>query len=395
MLSLDKLRPQRPQAQRDRRLQAPRAPSFIDDLRTFDWKGAVLANAPSAPQVTPWLRKTHWHESGLQAKAADIAKFLEYPEAKGPFGWLITDVKAYLAEVVDLLPNTPPLVRMILNSPVPDEKGINRTPLEDFQNGSSTTNRYARLVVSLLHVLLRPTNLFSMPKSPALVQALARIRQDGLHPVFRALWMTEWKESEDCSMPDPTMVFLMVQALNKTGEFQTAKQSSGPITRLGWAIRMACLMEVHQMVAKKESADTTISVETVKQWCIEKMYTTFAALRSHGHFAAAIALNTPNLPSIHWEDEVNWTKLQYKGDSISISQLTEIFRRMELKLKDMWEDKILMGTGLYVAILLPPGSDVLSVAAPPVLPLPGAPELRGGYRRDGVVEEVAMVSAPS
>ncbi|KAJ7053821.1 hypothetical protein C8F01DRAFT_1260443 [Mycena amicta] len=327
----------------------PEAPSFVDDLRTFDWMGAVLAKAPSAPQVTPWLRKTHWHESGLQAKAADIAKFLGHPEAKGPFGWLITDVKVYFADIVNLIPNTPPLVRMILNSPVPDEKGINRTPLEDFQNGASTRNQYARLVVSLLHVLLRPTNLFSIPKSPALIQALARIRQDGLHPVFRALWMTEWKETEDCSMPDPTMVFLMVQALNKTGEFQTAKQSSGPITQLGWAIRMACLMEVHQMVARKESADTTVSVETVKHWCIEKMYTTFATLRSHGHFAAAIALNTPNLPSIHWEDEVNWTKLQYKGDSISISQLTEIFRRMELKLKDMWEDKILMGTGLYVA----------------------------------------------
>ncbi|KAJ7048378.1 hypothetical protein C8F01DRAFT_1095115 [Mycena amicta] len=110
MFSLHKLRPQGLQAQKDRPLQAPRH--------------HLLAKAPSAPQVTPWLRKTHWHESGLQAKAADIAKFLGHPEAKGPFGWLITDVKVYFADIVNLIPNTPPLVRMILNSPVPDEKCV-------------------------------------------------------------------------------------------------------------------------------------------------------------------------------------------------------------------------------------------------------------------------------
>ncbi|KAJ7051673.1 hypothetical protein C8F01DRAFT_1262751 [Mycena amicta] len=236
---------------------------LLDDLRSYDWHTVVSAKYPTAPQITPWLRRTRWHEYDLQAKAAEITAFLEYPTAKGNNGWVIDTVQNYFLKATQLIRTTPALVRQMLNTASPDEKGINRTPLEAFQNDETTRVRYAREIVSLIHVLLRPTNLFTIPMSPALHRALDRIRQDGVHEVFKALWMTEWKESPENQMPNPTMYFIMVQSLHKTGDFRTAKQTPHILTRIAWAIRMACLVEAHEIVDREEAADTTVSVYNV------------------------------------------------------------------------------------------------------------------------------------
>ncbi|KAJ7055946.1 hypothetical protein C8F01DRAFT_1318938 [Mycena amicta] len=59
---------------------------LLDDLRLYDWHAVVSAKYPTAPQITPWLRRTRWHEYDLQAKAAEIAAFLSIYPSSPPDG---------------------------------------------------------------------------------------------------------------------------------------------------------------------------------------------------------------------------------------------------------------------------------------------------------------------
>ncbi|KAJ7051676.1 hypothetical protein C8F01DRAFT_1091383 [Mycena amicta] len=327
----------------------PTAGDPVSALKGLDWQTVAQKAYPPGPQITPWLRHTRWHCHGLQPKAREIVEFMAFPDPKGPHGHIITNSRIYFKKATDLLLNTPKLVRQILNSADPDKNGHNNTPLDFFLNHEDTMAKYVNDIIVFLSSLLRPTDLFTYPTSPALQDALALIETEGgLHRVFRALWLVEWKESEADPNPDPSMWFLMLHALHAGGDFKTAKQSSRGITHLGWAIRFVALVELHEMVNRGECSDHSESVELVKPFVQEKRYTTFAAAKSMGHYAAAAAFGSPSLPLVWWTDRVHWSALQYKGNNVSLSQLTAAFTAMEIKLKELWEDKILLGTGLRV-----------------------------------------------
>ncbi|KAJ7215846.1 hypothetical protein GGX14DRAFT_562305 [Mycena pura] len=324
---------------------APR--TLVDDLRSFDWKAGAAEKVPTAPQVSPWLRRTGWHNHIAANDAQEIRKFVEHPKETEEHGGVLAMVQTYFADATALIHGTPELVLQHLNSPDPAKDGLSNTPLSEHQDDETRT-KYANLIISLVTSLLRTTDAFTYPMSAALRTALAEIETAGIHPVFRALWMTSWMTTNECSMPDPTLCFLMLDSIQKTGDFRTAKQTSQSLSSFTRAIRLACLTEGYEMVKRGESPGITDSIKTVVQWVREKEYTTFATVRSLGHYAWSISCQTPSLPCIWWLDTENWTRLQYEGDEVSLDHLHEIFANMETQLVDMWENKVLLKLGLHV-----------------------------------------------
>ncbi|KAJ7194440.1 hypothetical protein GGX14DRAFT_404703 [Mycena pura] len=261
------------------------------------------------------------HSTGKQGKrkandAQEIRKFVEHPKETEEHGWVLAMVQTYFKDATALIHGTPELVLQQLNSPDP------------VKDTNETRTKYANLIISLITSLLQTTDAFTYPMSAALRTALAEIETAGIHPVFRALWMTTWMATNKCSMPDPTMCFLMLDSIQKTGDLRTAKQTSQSLSSFTRAIRLACLMEGHEMVKHGESPAITDSIKTVIQW--------------------SISCQTPSLPCIWWLDMENWTRLQYEGDKVSLDHLHKIFENMETQLVDMWENKVLLKLGLHV-----------------------------------------------
>ncbi|KAJ7190529.1 hypothetical protein GGX14DRAFT_382102 [Mycena pura] len=307
----------------------PEVPDLIAKLEKFDWRSVVTDNIPVAPQVSPWLQRTRWHE---KIKAGDIPELIRFA---GPpttneedLEQLQDDVLAYFRKATDLMPITSELELQKLNSGDPDKDGINNTPLHEHQHRDKTLRNYAQVNTAFLASLLRPAGAFSYPMTPSLTAALGNIRRDGLHPVFRALWMTTWHRTPDCHMPDPTMCFLMLRSIKHSGEFKGPSETTQPIQHLCWAIKLACLTEVHDLVRRGECDSQVEAIDSLK------------------HYAFAITNNTSSLPNIWWTDRENWSELMFKGNPISLSQLTTTFGNMEAKLVDMWENNVLLGLGL-------------------------------------------------
>ncbi|KAJ7204086.1 hypothetical protein GGX14DRAFT_369082, partial [Mycena pura] len=322
----------------------------MERLEKFNWRSIVSDILPDASQISPWLLRTRWHEKIKVADMPELFQFAAFPSGRRDedLDWLHEEVVGYFQKATKLMPATAELVLQQLNSADPDKDGLNNTPLTEHQKGDITLQNYAREITSFLASLLRTSGAFSYPTTASLTAALAKMRDDGLHSVFRALWMTTWLRSAECHMPDPTMCFLMLRSIKQTGEFNGPSDTTQPIARLSWGIKLVCLTEVHDMVQRGESESQMEAINTVVKWCREKEYTSFAALQSLKHYANAISGRTWGMPKIWWTDREHWSELMFKGNIVCLDQLTTIFGKLEAKLTDMWENKVLMGLGLHV-----------------------------------------------
>lgn len=209
--------------------------------------------------------------------------------------------------------------------------------------------------------LLRPnTEAYTFPTSPSLDIALGRLQawlgtnceldgQNLLHEVFLALWKTEWRTSKHVNMPDPTLCFLALYTLRETGEFKAAKDITGDIAKLCKAIQLVMVKKIHDLVDSEEVNHQEDAVQLVQDYIIENKGTTFASLMSLQHYASALAWGTMSLPRIWWLDRVNWKEMLYKGQKITYDNILEMFQKLEDHIVHLWEEKVMLGSGLYVA----------------------------------------------
>ncbi|KAJ7208896.1 hypothetical protein GGX14DRAFT_395521 [Mycena pura] len=274
------------------------------------------ACASDASQISPWLLRTRWHEKIKVADMPELFQFAAFPSGRRDedLDWLYEEVVGYFQKATKLMLATAELMLQQLNSADPGKDGLNNTPLTEHQKGDITLQNYAREITSFLASLLRTSGAFSYPTTASLTAALAKMRDDGLHSVFRALWMTTWLFSAECHMPDPTMCFPMLRSIKQTGEFNGPSDTTQPIVRLSWGIKLVCLTELHDMVQRGESESQMEAINTVVKW---------------GH-------------------REHWSELMFKGNIVHLNQLMTIFGKLEAKLTDMWENKVLMGLGLHV-----------------------------------------------
>jgi hypothetical protein len=84
-----------------------------------------------------------------------------------------------------------------------------------------------------------------------------------------------------------------------------------------------------------------MTCDTLQDWFIENKHSTFSHLHSLQHQASSITYDTTSLPKIWWTDTVHWKSMLFKGKPIHFQDLCQIFKDMETKLIELWEQKVL------------------------------------------------------
>ncbi|KAF8126882.1 hypothetical protein K438DRAFT_1790273 [Mycena galopus ATCC 62051] len=307
---------------------------------------------PNARMIAPWLLRNGWHRELEPHKehVAELRELVSMPKGS-EFPWLQKLVQAYFTQATELMDATDTLVLQRLNSSDTDKQGINNTPLHEHQQ-ETTLGQYILPLVHLVAALLRVTPNYKFSSSPAVDQALVLLKaqrtEDSLHRLFCALWQAEWVRSKTKLWPDPTMSFLCFFQLKQDGGFKGPKETTRPIAQLCWAIRLSALTQIHHWVDAGVCATQCEAMDRLARFVKDKANTTFGTLMTLQHYASALAYKSMSAPQIWWLDSEHWSSLKYLGDTVSMSNLREIAGGIEKEMLEIWEKKILLGTGLYV-----------------------------------------------
>jgi bloom syndrome protein len=169
-----------------------------------------------------------------------------------------------------------------------------------------------------------------------------------LHQLLLALWRTQWEATGDHTIHDPTMCFLALYSLEKTGKFAGPKKTTGPIAKLCWGIKLCMLKEIHELVESGRCKNQLEAFSMIALFVIEHELTTFHHLRSLTHYAMTLVYMTMEAPSIIWTDRETWREMLDLGERILLEQLQKVLAQLEEQIFDLWEDKIMLNTELHV-----------------------------------------------
>jgi hypothetical protein len=154
-------------------------------------------------------------------------------------------------------------------------------------------NKYINVIVHLLASLLHEPEYYHMLVSKQLkgaVQAVVDFTDaeelcTQLHPLLLALWKTQWEATENHLIYDPTMCFLAFSSLEKMSEFAGPKNTTSPITKLYWGIKLCILKEIHELVKSSQCEDQLEAFKTIVPFVIKHELAIFHHLRSLTHYA--------------------------------------------------------------------------------------------------------------
>jgi hypothetical protein len=245
-------------------------------------------------------------------------------------------------------------------------RGINNTPFHRHQQ-ESTNDNYQLQLLGLLAMLLRPAQssyeLCLTKQVESLVGKLKRALEEEegdkkktalcAHELLMAMWTTKWLPAIGDTLDDPTICYLALTMVETDGSIKEAKYATTTIARLEYCMRLMFLV---QMGFMKLNGDSSSSIEMedaaeeLAPWYTEKVESTFNSLQSLMHRASSIAYSTMCLPRIWWSDRTTYQSMLYKGDKIEFSSIEKAMLDMEAAAVDLWEAKVMCGTGLRMAI---------------------------------------------
>ena len=330
-----------------------------------------LRNKTDQRCISPWLLTTKWHEHIQGYEVKELCALIAFP-SKTEYPGLSAAVQEYFAEATDEMDGLQELTLQILNTADPvktcvrglsysnaanlsDRRGINNTPLHDFQQ-DGTLNQYCTVIIRQLAMLMRRKTNYLIPLPSELQQSLdglerslkdqdAGVIQKQLHNIFMGLWKFKWQPTAENTIPCPTIRALALTTLRPDGHFSEPYQVTGIIAKWQRCIRLAFVKEMKQM---SNSMEEEVACKTLQPWFTEKSLSPFNSLRSLQHRASAIAKTTMGLGWVLWVDRTNWTSLLYQGTSISLEQMVGINRAIEDRLIETWENKVLLGLKIRV-----------------------------------------------
>lgn len=237
--------------------------------------------------------------------------------------------------------------------------GISNTPFRKHML-EATMKQYIIPVVSLLAMLLRDVWFDGVTTDLNIHTSILENRIDEnaeqknilsqMHIVLMKLWTTSWRK---CALrpkliADPTETALALMTLNQDGTFKEPKDVTTIIAKLEYCMRLAFLKEIRACMEADTNMSEAAACDALEPWFTEKHYSTFSRLRSLQHKASAIAYETMGLPRIWWMDTKKWTILKYKGNTISFSDVCDMFQDMQKDLIFTWQHKVLRDLALRV-----------------------------------------------
>ncbi|KAJ7922259.1 hypothetical protein B0H13DRAFT_2411755 [Mycena leptocephala] len=332
--------------------------SAVNGSKISDYRPEEL---PNPRMITPWLLRNGWaeHLHPYREHDEELRELASLPSEE-EFPILQEVVAAYFWKATKLIKKTHEVVLQRLNSADPDKNGINNTPLHAFHQEDQTFAKYILIIVRLIASLLREPEHYHLPVSQQLkgaVEAVLASFEDPtnteehcsqLHLLLLALWRTQWEATENHLIHDPTMCFLALFSLEKTGEFAGPKKTTNPIAKLCWGIKLCMLKEIHELVKSGQCKDQLEAFKMIAPFVIEHELTTFHHLRSLTHYATTLAYATMEAPNIIWTDRETWREMLYLGEKISLEQLQKVLGKLEEEIAELWEDRIMLNTRLHV-----------------------------------------------
>lgn len=210
-------------------------------------------------------------------------------------------------------------------------------------------DKYATTLECFLTMLLQPQGGYATPYGPNLEQAVENLKTavetgvedliDLIDIVLTAVWQTSWRQSMDHKVPDPTERFVMLKSLRMDGSWMDPVNITPLLAKFKFLIRTALLRSINREDDQDEAYILT------ERWCKEGVASTFDTISDLQHRASAIVATTQAPVNLIWTDN---TTLRYRGDEITLEALQKMFVQMEQDAKSLWEDDILMGSGLHV-----------------------------------------------
>ncbi|KAI6101956.1 hypothetical protein F5141DRAFT_1065894 [Pisolithus sp. B1] len=311
--------------------------------------------------ITPWLLTTRWNEwaKWLKKPTEELCALVALPRSSTAeeehYKMLPECIQLYFEEALALIDTTDELVLQRLNSPDPAKEGISNTPFHRHMHDSSM-KKYVHPIICFFTMLLR--DLWYFPDANMEITRLDDMLQEGslnqsqlvqhIHSILLKVWTTPWSKNKFHIVPDPTESCLALLTLNHDGSFKAPKDVTTLIAKFEYCMRLTFLKEIRARASSDPEVDEADACDSLQPWFTEKNYSTFARLRSLQHRASAIAYSTMSLPRIWWTDSQSWSSLTYRGNPIAFSDICLIFRDVEEKMVDIWENKVLRGLKIRV-----------------------------------------------
>ncbi|KAI5996054.1 hypothetical protein EDC04DRAFT_2612931 [Pisolithus marmoratus] len=263
-------------------------------------------------------------------------------------------VEAYYEEAIPLLDRTGELATGHLFP----SSGISNTPFHKHLY-KSTMKKYILPVVALLAMLIRQeyTGRPFSGSNNKLMDLLAVLCINGsegrdalplIHEGLFEVWTIAWTPQEDREIVDPTERCLALLTLRQDGSFKEPHDVTGIIAKFEYCMCLTFLQEIHHHIQADPQSNELEHCLALENFFVEKTWYTFSQLWSLQHQASSLAYDTMSLPDVWWTDTKTWKSMLYRGDEIHFADLCKVFKEMEAKLVQIWEEGILMGHDIRV-----------------------------------------------
>lgn len=239
--------------------------------------------------------------------------------------------------------------------------GITNTPFHKHEQ-TTTLPEYCAVVTSLISLLLQDRNHYERTLSEATIVALnvfeSAMEQSVLsttaatvavHELLIKLWHREWQSpSSEFDIPDPTIRTLALRSLKEDGSFKDPSAVTPDIAKFEYLMRLSAVQEIRTLARVKYNGNQHKAANDVLPWLQEKFVSPFNSLMSLQHRATSIVYNTPSLPNTWWMDTDDWSHMLYKGYSVKMDDIANVFDQLEKQSISQFEEKVLLGLKIKV-----------------------------------------------
>lgn len=173
-----------------------------------------------------------------------------------------------------------------------------------------------------------------------------RSLEDGVkvvHNLCSSLWLRPWVATLADPLPDPTQRFCILYSLQRNGAHTPPKYITKLFAQLKYMIRLHVLGDI------AASGDPQKTTEDLKPWYTAKAaMSTFTTIYGWQKMASSIVMSEPPPLTIFWVNPDNWDALRVHGNIIHISDVQEMFHKMEDEMVHTFEHAVLLDLPLDV-----------------------------------------------
>lgn len=258
---------------------------------------------------------------------------------------------------------------------------LNHTPFGKHAQGEITMRTYNAEVSRLVCLLLRAKEgpyPFQFPEGvqnniDELQEAIesGEVKDNDLiiyvRDLLHSVWSYSWSPGVTTKVTtDPTLLWLAFRMLGSHGGFRDANQTTPVIARIEYCMRLIPVMFLGEASLQGKSNQEIQNLwnnDLAQYYTVGNSYT-FHSLVQLQHYATALVFNQISLPRIVWEDRHSYRKMLYLGDRIAFDQLQHMFAYLEQECITLWEEKLMLGTGLSIDWYQTPLADDLTNKTP-------------------------------